>query len=624
MSTLFAWTARALRGLWWLLDGTRRVLLNLLLLALLLALAWALLKPGAAGLQPKTALVLDIGGRLVEQRSGSARDNALRELRGQSDGQTRLRDVLAALDAATQDPAITHALLLTDELQGGGLPSLHEVARALERFKAAGKTVIAWGSDFDQRSYYLAAHANEVWLHPMGAVSMQGYGGYRAYYKDLLDRVGITAHVVRAGKFKNADESFAASGPSPESLESEGALVNSLWKTWTGAVETARKLPAGHVMQAIDSLPGSLRDEGGSLARWALKHRFVDQLKTRDEMRAAFIERGVRDDKTFRQVHWTDLLARARPDKARDVVAVVVAEGGIGDGRAGPGAIGGLSTSELVRQAREDDSIKALVLRVNSPGGSAFGSELVRRELELVRKAGKPVVVSMGDVAASGGYWISLAADEMLADAATITGSIGVIAMLPTAEGLAEKLGVKTGGVTTTWLGGAYDFRRGMDPRYLELLQASVDGTYREFTTKAAAARRSTPEKIDAVAQGRVWAGNDALAQGLVDRLGGLDDALKAAAQRAKLADKAWRVQYLETQPSRLDRWLERFGLAELTAWVPTEPDPQAALAALLAPALGVPAPVAATMAREWGWWLEIGQRRGLMLPVMHCLCSAP
>lgn len=624
MSTLFDWTGRALRGLWWLLDGTRRVLLNLLLLTVLAVLAWLLLKPGPAALQPKTALVLDIGGRLVEQRAGSARDNALRELRGQSDGQTRLRDVLAALDAAAKDPAITHALLLTDELQGGGLPSLHEVARALERFKAAGKTVVAWGSDFDQRSYYLAAHANEVWLHPMGAISVQGYGRYRAYYKDLLDRVGVTAHVIRAGKFKNADESFAASGPSPESLESEGALVHSLWKTWTDTVEAARKLPAGHVMQAIDSLPGSLKDEGGSLARWALKHKFVDQLKTRDEMRAAFIERGERDDKTFRQVHWSEVLARVKPSRASDMVAVVVAEGGIGDGRSGPGAIGGLSTSELVRQAREDDKVKALVLRVNSPGGSAFGSELVRRELELVRKAGKPVVVSMGDLAASGGYWISLAADEMLADAATITGSIGVIAMLPTAEGLADRLGVRTGGVTTTWLGGAYDLKRGIDPRFVELLQASIDGTYRDFTAKAAAARRTTPEKIDAVAQGRVWTGRDALAQGLVDRLGGLDDAVKAAAQRAKLADGSWRLQYLETQPGRLERLLERFGLAELVALLPQPAGTHATLAGWAGPALGLPPSVAEALVREWGWWLELDPRRGPFTQAAHCLCSVP
>lgn len=623
MSKLFSWAGRAASGLWWLLDALRHVLLNGLLLALLVAGAWALFKPGPAPLKPKTALVLDVSGRLVEQRAGNARDNALRQLRDEPDGQTRLRDVLAALDAGAKDPAVTHALLLTDELQGAGLASLRELARAIERFKAAGKPVVAWASAFDQRNYFLAAHASEVWMHPMGSLLIQGFGGQRGYYKDLLDKLGLTAHVMRAGRYKNASENFAASGPSPETLEADGALLGSLWATWTADVEKARRLGEGAVMQAVDSLPASLKDEGGNTAQWALKRKFVDRLMTRDQMRAAFIERGERDDKTFRQVHWTELLARVKPVKAEAAVAVVVAEGAISDGRAGPGHVGGLSTAELVRRAREDDRVKAVVLRVNSPGGSAFGSELVRRELELVRQAGKPVVVSMGDLAASGGYWVALAADEVIADASTVTGSIGVIAMLPTAEGLAARLGVKAGGVATTWMGKSYDLKTGLDPRFAELVQAGVDGLYRDFTTKAAAARKRTPEQIDAVAQGRVWSGRDALAQGLVDRLGGLDDALKAAAQRAKLADGAWRTEYLEVQPGRLERLLEQFGLASV-ALLWAEPDAGTLLADALAPALGLPPALAREALQGWQWWLQGPPPRGGFTAAAHCLCSAP
>jgi protease-4 len=624
MNSVISKLGRGLRGLWWLLDASRRALLNLLLLIVLAALAWALLRGSPSALREKTTLVLDLTGRISEQRAGSSRSSALRQLRGEDDDQTRLRDVLAALDAAAKDTSITQALLLTDNLSGAGLPTLREVAAAMQRFKAAGKPVIAWGSDHDQRSYYLAAHASEVWMHPMGAVSVTGLGGRRSYYKDLLDRVGIQANVVRAGKFKNANENFSANGPSPETLEAEGTLLKTVWDQWTAGVEQARKLPAGDVMRAIDALPASLIEAGGDGAAWALQRKWVDALKTREQMRAALAERGAKDDKTFRQINWRDYLGRVKPVPTGDAVGVIVAEGGISDGQAGPGAVGGLSTAELIRRARDDDQIKAIVLRVNSPGGSPFGSELVRHQLELTRQAGKPVVVSMGDVAASGGYWISLAADEMIADATTITGSIGVVAMLPTAQGLLDKLGVHTAGTTTSWLAGAYDLRRDPDPRFLQLVQAHIDHTYREFTLKAAAARKTTPEKIDAVAQGRVWAGQDALAQGLVDRLGNLQDALASAASRAKLP-AGYRVEYVEAPPGRLDRWLQRFGLAEWAAlsglWAE---QPATPLAAWAGAALGLPAPAAQRLVQDLGWLADPTQGRQPWQAAAHCLCTAP
>ncbi len=628
MSSFFSMLGRALRGLWWLLDTSRRALLNLLLLLLLATLVWAMLRGGPPALQPKTALVLDLDGRISEQRAGSSRSTALLRLQGQGDEQMRLRDLLAVLDAAAQDPAITHALLMTDGLAGAGLPTLREVAAALDRFKAAGKPVYAWGSSYDQRGYFLASHASQVWLDPMGGVSVEGYGRLRSYYKDLMDRVGVTAHVVRAGKFKNAAETFTASGPSPETVESDGALYKALWSSWTGGVEQARKLPAGSVMQAIDSLPASLVAADGDNAKWALERKWVDALKTRDELRATLMERGAKadgDNPSFRQVHWADYLARIKPNTRPQVVGVIVAEGSISDGRAGPGSIGGLSTAALIRQAREDKRIKALVLRVNSPGGSAFGSELVRRELALTRQAGKPVVVSMGDVAASGGYWFSLAADEVLADEATITGSIGVVAVLPTAEGAFDKLGIHAAGQSTTWLGTAYDVRKGIEPRFVQLVQTSVDHTYRDFITRAATARKTTPEKIDAVAQGRVWAGKDALALGLVDRLGSLGDALKAAATRAKMAD-GYSVDYVEAPPGKLDVWLQRFGLVDLAAPAFDAPETLAAAAGRW---LGLPGPAPASvqmteLAADLAWLADATHRRKPWATAAHCLCTAP
>ena len=618
--SILSTVGRGLRFAWRLLDATRRALLNLLLLALLLAAAWALVRSGPPALQAKTALVLNITGTVVEQRTGmSVRDQVLGQAQGQKMEQTRLRDVLAVLDNAAKDDKISHALLMLDDFSGAGLPTLREIALALERFKSAGKPVYAWGSDFDQRQYFLAAHATEVWLHPMGSVVVEGYGRYRTYYKDLFDKVGIAANVLRAGKYKNAAETFAASGPSPESLESEGALWGALWGSYTAAVEKARKLPAGSVAVAIESLPASLVAAQGDPARWALEHKWVDALKTRDEMRALLIERGAKDEenKTFKQVSLADYLGRIKPRTDGDAVGVVVAQGSISDGRAGPGSIGGLSTSELIRKARENDKIKAIVLRVDSPGGSAFGSELVRRELELTRKAGKPVVVSMGNLAASGGYWISMAADEVIADEASITGSIGVVGMLPTAQGAMDKLGIRTGGVTTTWLASAYDPRRKLDPRFAQLVQSVIDGAYRDFTTLVASARKSTPEKIHELAQGRVWSGKDALAHGLVDRLGSFADAVATAAKLGKLADNP-RLEYVEAAPGKLQRLLDQLGVTQVDAMTA----PQGLQALLVA--TGVLPPVALTLAQDVGWLAEITEQHKPFATAAHCLCVAP
>ena len=610
---------RALRGSWRLLDAGRRALLNLLLLALIVAGVWAAFKAGPPSVKPRTALVIDLAGPVVEQRAGSLRAGLLKQLRGAEDGATRLRDVIAVLDAAARDEHVPHALLMLDDFAGAGLPTLREIAAAIDRFKAAGKPVYAWGSSFDQRQYFLAAHATEVWLHPMGMVYVEGYGRYRNYYKDLLDRVGISANVLRVGKFKNFAEVWSANAPSKESLESEGALYGALWQSWTGSVEKARRLPAGSVAQAIESLPGSLQAAGGSPARWAQDRKWVDALKTRDEMRALLVERGARDDdsQSFRQVSLHAYLEHVEPAGRGDAVGVIVAQGEISDGRAPAGRIGGLSTAELVRKARDDDKIKAIVLRVNSPGGSAFGSELVRRELELARAAGKPVVVSMGDVAASGGYWISMAADEVIADEATITGSIGVVALLPTADGAMDKLGVRTGGVTTTWLAGAYDPRRAFDPRFGQLVQSIIDRAYLDFTTLAATARKTTPARIDEVGQGRVWSGRQAVEQGLVDRTGGLGDALAAAAERAQLPS-GHRVQYIEARPGRLERVLQGIGAA-LAATIGPPADLRGTLLALgLAPA------VAPEIVHELGWLAEVAERRQPYAAVTHCLCGVP
>jgi protease-4 len=578
---------------------------------------WAIFGGGVKPLGPKTALVLDLKGALVEQSSGSVRDALMANVSGDGKKTVQLRDVLTALDAAAADSNIGSVVLLLEDMDSAGMAMLNEVGQAVDRVKAAGKPVIAWADSYDQRQYLVASHASEVYLHPMGVVNIKGFGKHRNYYRDALDKIGVTVNLMKVGTYKSFAEPYIGNGPSDASNEAESFLYNALWGTYTSEVEKNRKLPAGAVMAMIDDLPKRMEAVGGDTGKLALAAKLVDGLKTRDEVRAMMMKRGAADleGKSFRQVSFDDYLSRHHPKMLGDAVGVVVASGDITDGMAGPGAIGGQSTSNLIRRAREDDQIKAIVLRVDSPGGSAFGSELIRRELELTRAAGKPVVVSMGNVAASGGYWISLAADEVIADPSTITGSIGVFAILPTADKVIDKLGIHTAGVTTTWLADAYNPLRPLDPRFGQLVQSSINHIYSEFTTKAAAARKTTPEKIDAVGQGRVWTGVQAKERGLVDRLGSYRDALASAATRAKLAP-GYRVAYIEREGSKVERLLGMFGASAAQAFTI-----QVKLGLLPS---GLPASAVADVTRELGWLAELTDGSKPYAAVTHCMCAMP
>ncbi|HAT33561.1 MAG TPA: signal peptide peptidase SppA [Janthinobacterium sp.] len=603
---------------WRALDSTRRVVLNLLFLLLLLGVLLLIfggssLKP----LAPKTTLVLDLKGELVEQHSGGVRETVIANVNGEGKQSVQLRDVLTVLDAAGKDPSIGGAVLMLDELQGGGLASLREVGAAVERFRAKGKPITAWGSSYNQRQYLVASHASEVLLHPMGGVLLEGFGHYRNYYRDALDKVGVTVNLMKVGTYKSFAEPYIANGPSAAAAEAESFLNNALWSAYTGEVEKARKLPDARIMQVINDLPALMTAAGGDLAKLALNAKLVDGLKTRDELRQMLLLRGARDADgiNLRQISFDDYLARQRPSGSGAAVGVIVAAGEISDGVAGPGAIGGLSTAKLIRQAREDEQIKAVVLRVDSPGGSAFGSELIRRELELTRAAGKPVVVSMGDVAASGGYWISMAADEVIADASTVTGSIGVFAILPTADKVIDKLGIHTAGSTTTWLGDATNPLRPLDPRLAQVIQGSINHVYADFTSKAAAARKTTPEKINEVAQGRVWTGTQAKERGLVDTIGSYGDALASAAKRANLKS-GYRVAYVEREGSKFERLIEMFGAPAAQAL--------GGQFKLGLAATGLPPAAALGIAKDLSWLSGLSEERKPFMALTHCLCGSP
>lgn len=599
--------------LWNTVSFLRNLVLNLLFLAIVVAIAAAWLHEEPPALAPNTALVLDLAGPIVEQRTGAPSQFKLLQSLTERERETQLRDLLTALDAAAKDPNIGRVVLLLDDMESAGLATLNEVAAAIGRFRASGKPVIAWGSAFDQRRYFLAAHADEALLHPFGRVVLQGLGGYRNYYRDALESIGVTVNVFKVGRYKSAVEPFSQNEPSEDARRDEAALLGDLWAQYLATVESARKLPAGSVARLIDELPQRFAAAGGDSAKLALQEKLVDGLKTRDELRAMLIEKGAPDPehKTFRQIHLAQYLATLSEPHG-NAVGVVVAAGEMLDGDQPQGIVGGRSTAELIRRAREDDSIKAVLLRVRSPGGSVFAAEQIRHELEVTRRAGKPVIVSFGDVAASGGYWVSMSADEVISDPSTITGSIGVFGLLPSVDRAWEKLSLHTHGTTTTWLAGAIDPRRPLDPRMRDLLQTGVAHIYKEFVGRAAAARNMPTEQMDELAQGRVWSGRKAVDQRLVDRLGHYHDALQVAAQRGGLGE-TFRVVYVEREPRGIDRLLGLlFGEASLTTMLGFD--------ALLTNGGLVP-PAVQSIGADLRWLR--GAARDPLALQSHCLCSA-
>ncbi len=618
IASLIRRTRLFISALWRVLDVGRRVFSNLLFLIFIFALLGLAIYNFPKHLEDRTALLLDFKGSLVEQH---AADEDILKLTSVGEdfnkGDTQLRDILQVIEAAAHDPKITSAVLMLDDLRSSGLPMLREVVAALERFKATGKPVIAWGSSYDQRQYFLASHANEVYLDPMGQVLLEGFGHYHNYYRDALDKLGITVNLMRVGTYKSFAEPFIANGPSPAATEAERVLYTALWNAYTDEVEKARGLPAGSLNQSINNLPQLLTTEQGDASKLALSLRWVDGLKTSDELKRLMIAKGAPDSegKSFRQISFDDYLARQKTRKSGDAVAVIVAEGEIHDGHAEAGAIGGLSTSKLIRTAREDDQFKAVVLRVNSPGGSAYASELIRRELELTRAAGKPVIISMSNLAASGGYWISLSSDEVIADPTTITGSIGVFALFPTADKMMGKIGIHTAGVTTTWLSDARNPLRPLDPRFGALIQSSVNHIYDDFTAKTALARKTTPQKIDAVAQGRVWTGQQAKERGLVDRLGSYNDALQSAASRAKLGPD-FRVAYIDPEPTGLERWTQWFGFS--VSHIRNQYFQSHLNATGLLP------DAAKEIVGSLSWLSDLADGHRNFLALTHCLCQSP
>src|SRR6059058_5483676 len=520
-------------GLWRGLDGLRKVLHLIVLLAIFAVLV-GVLRAGVPRIPARAALLIAPQGELVEQLSGDPVTRAVEETRGEAHAETLLWDLTDSIHAAAGDRRIQALALDLEKFAGATQVTLEELAGALREFRASGKKVIAYGTEFTQERYYLAAQADEIYLDPMGFVLLDGYDRYRTYLKDALDKLGVDINVFRVGAFKSAVEPFTRTGMSAEDREESRSYLNALWSSYQEAVTRARKLPSDALAQYVGSFAKSVPAAGGDAAQVALRAKLVTGVKSRLETEQRLIELVGRDDTTgsFKSVSTSDYVRYARADKkaraaGKPRVGVIVAAGNILDGDQPPGTVGGESTARVIREARLDKDVKAVVLRVDSPGGSVLASEQIYRELLALHAAGKPLVVSMSGYAASGGYYIAAPADEIWSSPAALTGSIGIFAIIPTIDKTLGKLGVTVDCVGTTPLAGQLRIDRPLGDEARVLLQSQIGRGYDEFLARVSAGRKKTREQIDAIAQGRVWAGADAHRLGLVDQIGSFGDAIK-------------------------------------------------------------------------------------------------
>lgn len=549
------------RGVWKVLVGIKDAMV-LFLLLLFFGLLWAAL---SARPNPATvaggALLVDLDGSLVEQPEEVDSFTALTGGSGVAK-QHRLRDVAYAIEAAADDSRIKAVVLDLDSFIGGGQAAIQRVAEAVDTVRAAKKPVLAYATGYSDDAYQLASHASEIWLDPMGMAVFTGPGGSRLYYKGLIDRLGVTTKVYRVGTYKSFVEPYTRADQSPEAKEADQALAGAMWQGWLDAVGKAR--PKARIADFVTRPDQLAQAAGGDMAKAALDAGLVDRLGDR----LAFGKRvaeiaGAESGKAEGSFKHTKLASwiAAKPAPNGGQIGVITVAGEIVDGFALPGTAGGDTISKLLLDGLADKDLKALVVRVDSPGGSVLASEKIRQAILAAKAKGLPVVVSMGSVAASGGYWVSTPADRIYAEPSTITGSIGVFGIIPTFENALGKIGVTTDGVTTTPLSGQPDILGGTNASFDTLMQSSVENIYARFVGLVSQARRKPPAEIDRIAQGRVWDGGTARQIGLVDQFGSIEDAIADAAKRAGLDPASAKPVYLERKPdmfnTMLMAWLE-------------------------------------------------------------------
>jgi protease-4 len=520
-----------------------RTLIGVVFIGFLLLMLTGLFADDIQPMPDSGALYLAPSGVLVDQKTTIDPLGEILSETSQQDSETLVRDIVEAVNAAANDRRITHLVLDTDYMAGASLSKLEEISVALLQFKKSGKPIIAVADNLSQSQYYLAAHADEILLNPLGSVMITGFGSNRSFFKDALDKLKINIHVFRVGKFKSAVEPYIGNSMSPESRQETTTLLTELWQFYGSQVEQLRGLPAGTIHSYADNLHSNLKATFGNASALAKEQDLIDQIATRSEMRSYLNEMIASTDGYFNHIGLKGYLNHVRLGKftsaeaQRQKIALIVAAGNIVDGEQPEGSVGGDTLAGIFADVRDNDDIKAVVLRIDSPGGSAFASDVIRDAMAATREQGIPIVVSMGSYAASGGYWIATEADRVLAMPTTITGSIGVYGVIPTMEDSLAALGVYSDAVDTTANASLLQLNRPMTEQAKIIFQSGVDNVYSRFITLVANARKSTPKAVHEIAQGQVWTGQKALQLGLVDKLGDLDDAIVEAAELADLSE---------------------------------------------------------------------------------------
>ncbi len=546
------------RFLWNAIKAINHVVFGIIALLLIIVVVATFIGQRGLAIPDGGALILNPAGILVEQQTAIG---AAALLQGSDVPQQALvKDIVDALALAKDDARIGLVVLELEKLEDGLLPKLERIASAIKDFKSSGKKVIAVANNYSQSALFVAVQADEVLLNPEGIAVPEGFGSYRTYFKTFLENADVSINLFKVGKYKSATEPFFRDSMSEEDREARLAIMNTWWDAYTGAVETARDMQPGSINATLQDAPAQVSLVDGNIARLSLEKGLVDRLVTDTERRAYLIQLAGEDKENhdYRGVDYKDYLRATRmpvlhkPAK----VAVITAVGTILDGEAPAGEIGSESLTELIREARFDGNVKAIVLRVDSGGGSKTASEIIRSELQAAQAAGIPVVASMGSVAASGGYWISATADEIWALPTTVTGSIGIFGLIPSFEKTLARYGIYSDGIATTPIVGGASVVRGVSAAYGEVLQTTIEAGYQQFLTTVAKGRDMQIDAVHEVAQGRVWSGDKAKQLGLVDELGDLQQAITAAARLAKVED--YSVWYVEPELSVEEMLLRR------------------------------------------------------------------
>ncbi len=558
MRTLWRFIAGFFKWTWRVLNFVREMVLNLFFIFLVLVGVGIWMQIGNGSNSEQTArgaLLLDISGVIVDKPSTNHRLGALgRQLFGASSDRLQensLFDIVNAIRQAKDDRNITGIVLDLKNFTGADQPSMRYIGKALREFRDSGKPVFAVGENYSQGQYYLASFANKIWLSPQGQVDLHGFATNGLYYKTLLDKLKVSTHVFRVGTYKSAVEPFIRDDMSPAAREADSRWIGELWQNYLHTVSANRQISPQQLFPGAQAIIDGLTSVGGDTAKYALDHKLVDALASSADVEKALTKQfgWSKTENNYRAISYYDYSLKTPADTG-GTIAVIFANGAIMDGEETPGNVGGDTTASQIRDARLDPKVKAIVLRLNSPGGSVNASEVIRAELAAARAAGKPVVVSMGGMAASGGYWISTPANYIVASPSTLTGSIGIFGVINTVENSLSSIGVHSDGVSTSPLADI-SMTKALSPEVQQMMQLSIEYGYKRFITLVADARKRTPEQIDKIAQGHVWTGEDAKANGLVDSLGDFDDAVAKAAELAKL--KQWHLDYYQDEPTVLD-----------------------------------------------------------------------